>query len=172
MLTSDVVLHDNARPHTDACTRELLENFIWALFDQLSYSPDLAPSDYHLFTYLKNCSGLQHFSSKKLIKGGKTWLISQTADLLTRECNNFSPDMTSNSILAVTTLRSSLSIYVLFRYNKLCFLSDRFVNNSPEITFRTDLVVTDVFLRLKTKAAILVEKCIKTHSRYFVGYIN
>jgi hypothetical protein len=34
MLTSSVAfLHDNARPHTAACTRELLEHFNWELFD-------------------------------------------------------------------------------------------------------------------------------------------
>jgi hypothetical protein len=34
MLTSGVVfLHDNARPHTAALTRALLEHFNWELFD-------------------------------------------------------------------------------------------------------------------------------------------
>jgi hypothetical protein len=42
-------LHDNARPHTVASTQAL---FNWVLFDQPPY--DFAPSDYHLFTYLKN----------------------------------------------------------------------------------------------------------------------
>jgi histone-lysine N-methyltransferase SETMAR len=55
MLTSGVVLfHDNARPNTTARTRTLLELFNSELFDHPSYSPDLAPSDYHPFTYLKN----------------------------------------------------------------------------------------------------------------------
>jgi histone-lysine N-methyltransferase SETMAR len=56
MLTSGVViLHDNARPHTGARTQALLELFNWELFDRPPYSPDLAPSDYLLFTHLKNC---------------------------------------------------------------------------------------------------------------------
>jgi histone-lysine N-methyltransferase SETMAR len=55
MLPSGVVfLHDNASPHTAACLRALLEHFNWELFDHTSYSPDLAPSEYHLFTYLKH----------------------------------------------------------------------------------------------------------------------
>jgi hypothetical protein len=54
MLISGVVrLHDNAHSHTAACTRGLLEYFNWELFDRL-YNPDLGPSDFHLFTYLKN----------------------------------------------------------------------------------------------------------------------
>jgi histone-lysine N-methyltransferase SETMAR len=55
MLTSGVVLlHDNAHQHTAAHTGTLLKHFKWELFDHPSYSPDLAPSDYCLFTYLKN----------------------------------------------------------------------------------------------------------------------
>jgi transposase len=54
MLTSGVVLlHDNARQHTTTCTWALLQHFNWELFDHAPYSPDLAPSDYHQFTYLK-----------------------------------------------------------------------------------------------------------------------
>jgi histone-lysine N-methyltransferase SETMAR len=58
MLTSDVVLLlDNARLHTADCTLALLEYFNWELFDHPPYSPDLALSDYHLFTYLKDWLG-------------------------------------------------------------------------------------------------------------------
>lgn len=42
MLTSGVVLlHDN--------TQALLQKFHWDLFDHSPYSPNLAPSDFHLF---------------------------------------------------------------------------------------------------------------------------
>jgi hypothetical protein len=55
MLKSGVVLfHDSARPHSAARTLALLEHFNWELFDHPPYNTDLAPSDYHLFTYLKN----------------------------------------------------------------------------------------------------------------------
>jgi hypothetical protein len=55
MLTSGVVLlHNNALSHSAARTRALLEHFNWELFDHPPYNTDLAPSDYHLFTYLKN----------------------------------------------------------------------------------------------------------------------
>jgi transposase len=81
MLTSGVmVLHVNARPHTAASTRALLKHFNWELFDHPSYSPDLAPSDYHLFTYLHNWLRLHHFNNNELIAGVKTWLSSQAAD--------------------------------------------------------------------------------------------
>jgi hypothetical protein len=48
-------------------------------FDHPPYSPDLAPSDYHLFTYL-NWLGSQRFNSNELMEGVKTWLSSQAAD--------------------------------------------------------------------------------------------
>jgi transposase len=82
MLTFGVVLlYDIARPHTAARTRELLDNFNWELFDHPPYSPDLAPSDCHLFTYLQNWFGSQHFNNnEELMEGVKTWLSSQAAD--------------------------------------------------------------------------------------------
>jgi histone-lysine N-methyltransferase SETMAR len=64
MLTYGVAaLHDNSHPHTAACTQALLEHFNWELFDHPTYSPDLALSNYHLFTYLKNWMESQRFSN-------------------------------------------------------------------------------------------------------------
>jgi histone-lysine N-methyltransferase SETMAR len=84
MLTYGVMLpHDIARPHTStaARTQALLEDSNWELFDHPPYSPDLAPSDYDLFTYLKNWLGSQRFNSnEELMEGVKTWLRSQAAD--------------------------------------------------------------------------------------------
>jgi hypothetical protein len=49
-----VLLHDNVHLHTAVHTQALLEHFKRELFDHPSYSPHLTPSEYHLFTYLKN----------------------------------------------------------------------------------------------------------------------
>jgi hypothetical protein len=68
------------RLRTAARTRPLLEHFKWVLSDHPPYSPDLAPSDYHLFTYLKNWLRSQHFNNNELMDGVKTWLNSQAAD--------------------------------------------------------------------------------------------
>jgi transposase len=66
MLTYGVMLlHDNSRPHTAARTRALLEHFNWELFDYPPYSPDLAPSDYHLFICLKNLAESQRFTNNE-----------------------------------------------------------------------------------------------------------
>jgi histone-lysine N-methyltransferase SETMAR len=82
MLTSGIVLiHDHARPHTDARARALLEHFNWELFDHPSYSTNLAPSNYHLFTYPKNWVRSQRFTNnEKLMESVKMWPSSQAAD--------------------------------------------------------------------------------------------
>jgi len=83
MLTSGVVLlHDNACPHTAARTRALLQKFHWDLFNHPPYSPDLALSDFHLFSRMKVCLGTQHLrvkTNEELMDGVKDWLSSQLA---------------------------------------------------------------------------------------------
>jgi histone-lysine N-methyltransferase SETMAR len=94
MLTYGVVLHDNARPHTAARARALLDHFNWELSDHSSYSPDLASSDYHLFTrtYLKNWFESQPFSSnEELMEVVKTWLSSLAADFFDTDIQKHIP---------------------------------------------------------------------------------
>jgi hypothetical protein len=63
MLTYGV--HDNVHPDTAAHTQVLLQHFNWELFHHPPYSPDLAPSNYHLFIYLKKWLGSQCFNNSK-----------------------------------------------------------------------------------------------------------
>lgn len=49
-----VFQHDNARPHVANKTRDLLKVFDWQVLPHPPYSPDIAPSDFHLFLHLKN----------------------------------------------------------------------------------------------------------------------
>jgi hypothetical protein len=81
MLTYVVVLlHDNACPHTAACTQTLLQHFNWELFDHPPYRPDLAASDYHLFTYWKNWLEPQCSNNNELMGSVKMQLSSQAVD--------------------------------------------------------------------------------------------
>ena len=58
MLSATILLlHDNARPHSAAQTQDLITSFKWEQMDHPPYSPDLVPSDYHLFPHLKNFLG-------------------------------------------------------------------------------------------------------------------
>ncbi|GFX18050.1 histone-lysine N-methyltransferase SETMAR [Trichonephila clavipes] len=57
-----VVFHqDNARPHTSVVTRQNFWEHGWEVLMHPPYSPDLAPSDYHLFLTFQNL-----LSDKKL----------------------------------------------------------------------------------------------------------
>jgi hypothetical protein len=76
-----VFLHDNERPYKAARTQALLGHSNWELFGHPPYNPDLALSDYHLFTYLKNLLTSQCFkNTEELMDGVKTRLSSQAAD--------------------------------------------------------------------------------------------
>ena len=50
-----VIFHqNNARPHTSLVTCKKLLELGWEVMTHPPYSPDLAPSDYHLFCSLQN----------------------------------------------------------------------------------------------------------------------
>lgn len=55
---------DNARPHTSLVTRQKLEELGWEVLKHPPYSPDLAPSDYHLFQSLSNSLRGKKLNSK------------------------------------------------------------------------------------------------------------
>ncbi len=47
------LLHDNAAPHIAKVTKETLESLGFQVLPRPPYSPDLAPSDFHLFRSLQ-----------------------------------------------------------------------------------------------------------------------
>ncbi|KAG5324286.1 MOS1T transposase, partial [Pseudoatta argentina] len=44
-----ILLHDNARPHVAKPVKTYLETLKWEVLPHPLYSPDIAPSDFHLF---------------------------------------------------------------------------------------------------------------------------
>jgi len=60
-----LLLHDNARPHVATLTREKLEELGWDVIPHPPYSPDISPSDYHIFR------SMAHFLKGKIFKDGK-----------------------------------------------------------------------------------------------------
>jgi len=71
MLSCGVVMiHDNTRPHT--AMQNLITTFGWEQFDHPCYSPDLAPSDFHLFLHLKSILAGQWFHDNSEVKEAVT----------------------------------------------------------------------------------------------------
>ena len=68
-------LHDNAPSHRALATQKKLAYLGFQLLDHPLYSPDLAPSDFHLFPGLKNQLKGRHFSSDaEVIADAESWL--------------------------------------------------------------------------------------------------
>jgi histone-lysine N-methyltransferase SETMAR len=59
-----VVFHqDNAHSHVSKITQQKIKELNWEILDHLPYSPDLAPSDHHLFRSLQN-----HLNNKNFVR--------------------------------------------------------------------------------------------------------
>ena len=52
-----ILHHDNARPHAALGIRQKIAEVGWEILSHPPYSPDIAPSDYHLFLSLQNFDG-------------------------------------------------------------------------------------------------------------------
>jgi len=74
-------LHDNALAHRVPATQKKLAYVGFQCLDHPPYSPDLAPSDYHLFPGLKKQLKVCHFSSDAVvITAAETWSDGQPSD--------------------------------------------------------------------------------------------
>jgi len=63
-----IILHDNARPHAARLTSEAIAKMGWEVLPHPSYSPDLAPSDYHLFGFVKDQLRGQRYETTEAIQ--------------------------------------------------------------------------------------------------------
>jgi histone-lysine N-methyltransferase SETMAR len=72
-----VVLHDNDA-HILPPQRKIM-TFGWEQFDNPPYSPDLAPSDIHVFLHLKTFLGGRQFHDDEVKEVVNTWSTSQAA---------------------------------------------------------------------------------------------
>ena len=71
-------LYDNARASRALTTQKKLAYLIFQCLDYPPYSPDLAPSDYHLFSGLKKQLKGRHFlSDLEVIAAAETLLGGQ-----------------------------------------------------------------------------------------------
>jgi histone-lysine N-methyltransferase SETMAR len=79
---TNVLLHcDHARPHTSLHTREAIKKLQWTVLPHPPYSPDLARSDYHLFSPLKDAIRGKNFEDgEEIISEVKRWLRQRPAE--------------------------------------------------------------------------------------------
>ena len=68
-----ILQHDNARPHVAKPVKTYLETLKWEVLPHPPYSPDIAPSDYHLFRSMTHGLAEQHFHS---YEDAKKWVDS------------------------------------------------------------------------------------------------
>jgi histone-lysine N-methyltransferase SETMAR len=73
-------LHDNARPHVASLTQQKLLSFNWVLLSHPPYSPDLAPSDYHLFLSLGSQLDGQKFTEEEQLRRTLEEFFAQKTD--------------------------------------------------------------------------------------------
>ena len=70
--------HDNAPAHTSAVAKATVQECGFQLLNHLPYSPDLAPSDYHMFRSLKDSLRGQTFDSdEEVIHAINGWFEQQ-----------------------------------------------------------------------------------------------
>lgn len=68
--------HDNARPHVAKIVKDTLEELRWDVLPHPPYSPDIAPSDYHLFRSMAHGLAEKQFTS---YEDAKNWVDSWIA---------------------------------------------------------------------------------------------
>ena len=74
-------LHDNAPAHRALATQKKLAYPGFQYLDHPPYSPDLAPSDYHLFPGVKKqLKGRHFYSDAQVVAALETWLDSKPSD--------------------------------------------------------------------------------------------
>ena len=57
-----ILFHDNGPPHVAQLTQQKIKQLGWEILSHPPWSPDLAPSDYHLFASLRNYLRNKHYA--------------------------------------------------------------------------------------------------------------
>jgi transposase len=82
-----ILQHDNTRPHAANMTKAVIQEPDWEIFPHPPYSPDLAPSDYHLLRSRSNNLRGVSFNDDEL----QNWLenfMAKPADFSKRRIEN------------------------------------------------------------------------------------
>lgn len=71
-----ILQHDNAKPHVAKRTQEKIKQLKWEVLPHPPYSPDVAPSDYHLFRSMQHYLVDKRFSSLEDAKKGLDYFFN------------------------------------------------------------------------------------------------
>ena len=63
-----LLLIDNSKPHKNKTVDETIQDLGWEILPHPPYSPDLAPTDYHLFYHLQNSLRDKKFTKDEDLK--------------------------------------------------------------------------------------------------------
>lgn len=73
-----ILLHDNARPHVARSIKDAVKDFKWEVLPHPPYSPDIAPSDYHLFRSMAHGLAEQRFQNRQEVQEWlDDWIVSK-----------------------------------------------------------------------------------------------
>ena len=72
-----ILQHDKSRPHVAKPAKTYMKTLKWEILPHPQYSPDIAPSDYHLFRSMQHGLVDQHFTNFGEVKN---WIDSWIAD--------------------------------------------------------------------------------------------
>jgi histone-lysine N-methyltransferase SETMAR len=67
-----ILLHDNSRSHVAKLTQQKIEQLGWEVLPHPPWSPDLSPTDYHLFLSLRNYLCSKHYEDFDELKSDLT----------------------------------------------------------------------------------------------------
>ena len=81
-LHQPIFLHDNARPHIAAASREKLLDLGWEVLVHPPYSPDMTPTDFHLFLALQNVEEFLTAKNEEFFSNGILKLPGKWRDIL------------------------------------------------------------------------------------------
>ncbi|KAG5324284.1 MOS1T transposase, partial [Pseudoatta argentina] len=80
-----ILLHDNARPHVAKPVKTYLETLKWKVLPHPPYSPDIAPSDFHLFRSMAHGLADRRFHSyEEAQKWIDSWIASKDMSFFRR----------------------------------------------------------------------------------------
>ncbi|GFO42107.1 histone-lysine N-methyltransferase SETMAR [Plakobranchus ocellatus] len=109
LLRRGVVLqYDNATLHSANLTQQWLRRYSWEILPHPAHSPDLAPSDFHLFGPLKRHLGGMAFETEDdLISELRNWFDNLDVDFFRVSINSLLSRWQKCIISTGITLRSS-----------------------------------------------------------------